>query len=529
MTIGKLLKRSKFTSQSSGEKPGLRLLACLLPLFLIITFSSALHAATAAQDFGKEPDWKASFKDVSRHVKPLVRTYHGLDDLQRSRIMRFQHQSKYFGQPVMVYYNFLSGHLYEIEYSFHKSNDLVQQLVIRRLVELWGRPSEEKTSQLPQGTLFSERSAYDLLWEKDGVRLNLHKVKSRFANGMDICSLFVSIRGPQRSQAKRPLQKMTDDKIAEGGQLVTLAFGGGIHLGSSYYKNPLDNEESSALLANVEHHLSKADLAIATLDGVLARSEGESEQGQLFSIQSKLAKSLEKSGIDLLNIAAPESDLYGLDGIAVSREALLRSGIKVLGVGKSQRVAGSGEIVNVKGLKLGFLGYMYRHGEKDCASCAGENSPGLAAGTDVQKLRRRVAADVARLVSLCDKVIVLISWSGISEDCPTNEQSMLIDAAQRAGAAIVIGYKKHSLQPIRDYKGKLALVSLGDLVFGEKHLDAEGMIFKVELNAQGVISYDFIPIAAKGKGSKPYLPVTPSKEVSRQIKESFETINRQCR
>jgi poly-gamma-glutamate capsule biosynthesis protein CapA/YwtB (metallophosphatase superfamily) len=152
-------------------------------------------------------------------------------------------------------------------------------------------------------------------------------------------------------------------------------------------------------------------------------------------------------GADVVNLANNHLSNYGAEGITATDSLLHHNGMQTSGLGP---VA----VINVRGLKFGFIGF---------------NGVGLAID------RAALKAGIARARQLADVVVVQFHWGKEYErlpkadpGVPTPDNPITIGhLAIDWGADIVIGNHPHWYQAVEVYHGKLITYAHGNFVFDQ--------------------------------------------------------------
>jgi len=481
----------------------------------------ALQASSYGEGLGAEPQWGAGVHELKRLHPAMLRTYGGLDSRMRTRIQRFRNIETHFGVRTETLYDFIGHRLYQVEYNFQQPNDLTFKLASSELVERYGSPLTSNTSALPSGELFEERSLSDLVWKHQGLEISQRQIFSRFVNGTVVRQLFIVMRSAEVLHSdRRPLQLQSDAEIQKAGKLVRIAFAGGI--------NP-QRIKTGAALDGVRHVLESADIAVATLDGALASAQGSSPDGPLFAVDEAGIAQLKAGGLDVISLTSPGAVAAGVDAALVGADALQRSGIRIFGFGSTRTEAEKAFILESKGVRIAFLSFTYGGDGRDCAmaeSTDTADTPAFSGScSEAVKFRYDVAARVADAASQADVVSVIFAWDGTGE-CNSQSQNMLIDAAWNAGADVVTGYRSGTLQALRGAPAKVALTSCGDLLLNPEPGQAQGtgLIFLVEVNSEGLVSYDFNPLLPGTAGS----PLKADEKEARRIMDDLRALERRC-
>lgn len=267
-----------------------------------------------------------------------------------------------------------------------------------------------------------------------------------------------------------------------------------------YLGNVLNSGDVNYPFAEVIDVLQDADLTIGNLESALGdQGEPSPQKAYAFRAPANAVDSLSGAGFDLLSLANNHALDYGAEGLLGGIALLNEAGIKTVGAGEDLNAAGKPAIFEINGLRLGFLAYAnvpIEFNGFDVSSWeAGPETAGLLWGTP-----ERIAADVGRLVTEVDHVIVLLHSGREYQRSPSDIQISLSVAAIDAGATAVIGHHTHVLQPVEQRNGGIIAYGLGNFAFdidGDPHT----AVMELTLTQEGMSDIDFIPGVVRPGGS----------------------------
>jgi poly-gamma-glutamate synthesis protein (capsule biosynthesis protein) len=208
----------------------------------------------------------------------------------------------------------------------------------------------------------------------------------------------------------------------------------------------------------------------------------------VFNSNPKYVERLQKAGFDILSSANNHAMDKGEGGLLETMNYVKGASMDSLGAGEDCH---QGIVKEVKGIKLGFLGYSY----------TGYNSGGHAPSELVCDWNdfEKVKADVVSLKQKVDHVIVL-PHTGIeyaTEPIEEDKQKMqeLIDL----GASAIVGAHPHVVQSVDNYKEGVIAYSLGNFVFDnqENPETEKGLILELVFDKQKVVSAKKLSIRLK--------------------------------
>jgi poly-gamma-glutamate synthesis protein (capsule biosynthesis protein) len=289
-------------------------------------------------------------------------------------------------------------------------------------------------------------------------------------------------------------------------------------------------DPASAFL-HVRETLNRADLVYGNLEGLLVKSEGNDkdipDKSGWQHIGPEAVKALKAGNIKVVGVA--NNVAYGPDNILKSLAVLDANGILHTGAGANLDAAHKPAIVEVKGVKIGFLQYTAKWYMED-QQIATENRPGVArllskdgVAVDLNDLKR-LLDDIKQLRPLVD-ILVVSSHNRdglgrtLSSAAPAERESNpaalvapitlgpqfsqsepyqkeLAHAAIDAGADIVYGHGSHVLQGVEVYKGKPVMYCLGNFATDWIRMrpNKEGMVARVMIEGKKVSRVSLVPV-----------------------------------
>lgn len=230
------------------------------------------------------------------------------------------------------------------------------------------------------------------------------------------------------------------------------------------------------IFAATRRLIQEADLSVGNLEGPMARNlkKARTDERKRWSymVPPEAAPALQRAGFDLMNLANNHILDCGPIGIRESILHLYEAGIRPFGAGMNAREARTPVIVEAKGIKIAFLGYlppyMMIRGRKTSlfGLGAGSRRAGSAFGhttfirQDILNARRKGA----------DVVLVSIHMGDRYQKGPMDFEQKLCRDVVDAGASAVIGHGTHIMGPVEIYRGRPIFYSLGNFTFGSGNI-----------------------------------------------------------
>ena len=312
---------------------------------------------------------------------------------------------------------------------------------------------------------------------------------------------------PSPSDATPPLSLSTGDAI-------TIDAVGDISLARQVVDRMNENgaDYPFALIAP----LIGADIGFANLEGALTDGGTPWPKGYNFRTPPPLAAGLSRVHFNVVTLANNHTMDYGPYGLADTLRTLNADGVQHVGAGTNATAARAPAIIEARGLRVAFLGYVATPDESGGFSirqwAAAPDAPGVALG-----LTDSITADVTAAKRIADFVIVAVHAGDEYRRMPNATQRALADAALAAGADAYIGAHPHVVQPVEMRGHQLVAWSLGNFIFDLDNVDLANipeprvsLILKLTLTkGQGVTSFEAVPVTLDDTQDRPR-PSTPS-------------------
>lgn len=228
---------------------------------------------------------------------------------------------------------------------------------------------------------------------------------------------------------------------------------------------------------NVSGLLAQADFNFGNLESPMTNSPYFGPSGQMvFNVPPGYAEGLVKNNFKILNLANNHAMDQGKNGIDYTNKFLTDNFIKHIGTGSTLEEAWRPAIVEVKGVRIGFVG----------ASYASANDGGVGKNNYVARIEdtEKLQAAVSYLRTNADFVVVSMHAGEEYKREPNADQKSFARTAIDAGADMVIGGHPHWIQTIEKYKDKYICYSLGNFIFDQEwsRETKEGLTLMVSLS-----------------------------------------------
>jgi poly-gamma-glutamate capsule biosynthesis protein CapA/YwtB (metallophosphatase superfamily) len=208
-----------------------------------------------------------------------------------------------------------------------------------------------------------------------------------------------------------------------------------------------------------------------------------------------VAKAMADAGIKIVSFASNHTLAFSNEGLFDTLDNLAKNNITVIGAGRNIKEAKKPAIFDIRGTKIGFVGY--------CSAIpkgfeAWEDKPGLnpikvsthyeqvdwAPGTPPKTITKADPADLAAMIDDIKKLRPLVDVLIVSQHWGVHYVPSIIagyqyevgHAAIDAGADLIIGHHAHILKGIEIYKGKVIFFSMGNFMMDHPHSLMSGSV-----------------------------------------------------
>ncbi len=290
-----------------------------------------------------------------------------------------------------------------------------------------------------------------------------------------LCVFFVTACGSTTQDPSQPKEDKKQDTV------VSFVGVGDNLIHETVYEDAQKEDGSydfTKMYADVKKLVKKADIAFINQETVLGGSELGLSGYPTFNSPTEIAKNLEDTGFNLVNLATNHClDKYET-GIVNELAAFSKTKIVTNGVYTSQDEYDRIPTFQKKGITFSFLAYTYGTNGIE------PTNPYNVSYFSDDKIQR----DVAKAKEISDVVIVSAHWGDENTFMPNDYQLHYAQLFADLGVDVVIGTHPHTIQPIEWLEGKegnqtLVVYSLGNFIGGMLTTD----------NAiSGMVGFDFV-------------------------------------
>lgn len=228
------------------------------------------------------------------------------------------------------------------------------------------------------------------------------------------------------------------------------------------------------LFSGMKDIFTATDFNFGNLESPVSGNDSRVGKGLVFNARKKDIEGLVKYNFKIVNLANNHALDQGAAGLAYTQQYLTEKGILYTGVGANLDEAWKHKVIEVKGVKVAFIGAAY----------SSINDNGSVRNNFVARIDEvdRLKASIQKARAESDYVVVTMH-AGI--EYVRNPHQPQIDFARAAidgGADIVIGAHPHWIQTFEKYKDKYIFYSLGNFIFDQLPQDRkEGLVLNITL------------------------------------------------
>ena len=234
----------------------------------------------------------------------------------------------------------------------------------------------------------------------------------------------------------------------------------------------------------VKSYFEEDDLSIANMEVVIGNSSLQSSgTGYNFCAPQSIGDLVSTLDFEVLSTANNHSYDRGIEGINSTLD-YFKNNTDILTVGtyKSKKERKENHILEINGIKFGFLSYTL--GTNTKVPKEYRDLIGLYRDPDTKVVnetyKNRMKDEITTLRSEVDVVMVLVHWGKEFTNTPNSEQKELAKFFNENNVDIVVGSHSHSIQSIEVLEGKHKTVvyySLGNFVSADDDISRTGEKF----------------------------------------------------
>ncbi|MGN0754680.1 MAG: CapA family protein [Aristaeellaceae bacterium] len=305
-----------------------------------------------------------------------------------------------------------------------------------------------------------------------------------------------------------------DGAQASAPETITLSFIGDCSIGDSIQYRTYQTSYHNTLAAKgydwpfslVKEVLAADDLTIANLEVVLTTRTKVRQQKTINLIgKPDFVNVLHAGSIEVVNTANNHAWDFGAEAYHEMMGYLDEAAIQHFGSIYPNSKDGTDicTIVEVKGVRIGFLGFSYPQ------------------EADKKRITNRIAALREQGAQL---VVLSLHWGREEQPQPESGAALFAKYCIDAGADVIYGQHPHVLQSVQFYQGKPIFYSVGNFTFGSmSKVDPDTGIFQLTyrvVDGEPVLQrFSVVPCRTQGSGDyRPYILTDPD-EITKMRKK----------
>lgn len=251
--------------------------------------------------------------------------------------------------------------------------------------------------------------------------------------------------------------------------------------------------------------LKSADITFINLETPLIKNCPVTQEGMNFCGDARNIEGLIYAGVDVASLANNHAGNKGKAGVEETMAGLEKAGIKSTGANNGPA------IIEVKGVKFGFLGY--NDIEKTPVVTSAEKA---IMAQEIGELRKKV-----------DVVVVQFHWGTEYLTEVEERQQTLGHLAIDLGADLVIGNHPHWIKPVEKYKDKFIAYAHGNFVFDQEwsQKTKEGVVGRYVFIGKNLADVEYMPVEIKDYGQPYFLEGVKKQNILDEMYEASKKLN----
>lgn len=311
--------------------------------------------------------------------------------------------------------------------------------------------------------------------------------------------------------------------------VIHLAAAGDLNVTQSVVASGGGNYDYTDTFLDVASILAQADIATVNFEGTIYGTD----YGTDFCAPQSLAQSLQKAGVDMVQLANSYSIYKGMEGLAATVNGIKLAGMESVGAYANTQEAKAGKgytVKTVNGVKIAFVAFT--KGMDGMALPAGSESCVNVLYTDYASTYQQV--DTERITTVLaaakkekpDIVVALLHWGSEFNDTISTTQEEIVKLLQENGVDAIIGTHSHYVQKMEfdPEAGTFVAYSLGDFIGDAARSGSEySVILDLEITKNNdtgkakITGYSYTPIfTVHQEGSAKVLRITQAMQAYKE-------------
>ncbi len=262
--------------------------------------------------------------------------------------------------------------------------------------------------------------------------------------------------------------------------LVSLTMVGDFLFESPYYRSIDAGDSVNTYFRKVKDYFVDDDISIGNMEVVIGNENLEvSGDGFNFCSPKYIGDLVASLDLEVLSTINNHTFDRGIEGINSTLDYFKKTDILTVGTNKDEN---EDKIINVKGMKVGFLAYSYgtnrKVPEEYLKYVSLYKDPETKEFTE--EYQDKIKSEVTSLREKVDVLVVLMHWGKEFTHVENAEQQELANFLNSLGVDIIVGSHSHSIEPIKwvgNNHKTLVFYSLGNFTSADDDVSRAGEDF----------------------------------------------------
>ena len=317
--------------------------------------------------------------------------------------------------------------------------------------------------------------------------------------------VFFLLRMEENSESKPAYQhSQSSGEVPDDATVIHLVAAGDINITDAIVASGGPDYEYSNTFLDVAHLLAEGDITVVNLEGNLCGAP----YGSSRSAPQAFAETLNRCGVDLVQLANSYSIYQGISGLQATIESVRNAGMEPLGVYEDARAFKAGKgytIMEVEGVKIAFIaftkgmdGMTLPQGSEDCVNVLYTDYDSTYQKIDSNAIRKVLDAAAEEKPDL---TVAMLHWGSEYNDTVSKSQKDIVELLQENGVDAVIGTHPHYVQQMTydPETGNFVAYSLGDFLSDGKKAGTEySVVLNLEITKSSlgtkITGYSYTPV-----------------------------------
>lgn len=261
------------------------------------------------------------------------------------------------------------------------------------------------------------------------------------------------------------IRSSTTKKVLKRSAKLTLV--GDFLFESPFYQSVSNGYNENDYFKFVKDYFLDDDLSIANMEVVIGNETLQvSGDGYNFCAPAYIGSLVSSLDLEVLSTVNNHAYDRGLDGLVSTINYFKNTDIKTVGTYLNEEDRNTPRIIEINGIKFGFLAYTYGTNAK--VNETDKRLISVYRDTNTRTINKDLLSkEIGSLKEQADVTIVMMHWGDEFTFSANNEQKEIAAFLNELGVDIIYGSHSHSIQPIEiigDEKKTLVYYSLGNFV-----------------------------------------------------------------